>query len=82
VYVGFHDAKALPRSRDVVEAMTMLHYDEPALVRDLARMDCASRVAFAAACAERLFPAYVEFCERTDRGNREGLAESLAPPVR
>jgi uncharacterized protein YjaG (DUF416 family) len=57
--------------------MTGLRYDETALVRDLARMEGASRAAFAAACAERLFPAYAEFCERAGRGNRDALAGIL-----
>lgn len=68
---------AVPPGGDLVAAMIGLHYDETALVRDLARMESASRAAFAAACAERLFPAYVEFCERAGRGNRDALAGSL-----
>src|SRR5260221_8376497 len=55
----------------------MLHYDESALVRDLARVSVKLRVGFAASCAERLYPAYAEFCRLSRRGNRAALAEVL-----
>lgn len=55
----------------------MLRYDEPALVRDLARVRSNARVGFAATCAERLFPAYVDFCAASGRGDRGVLAEVL-----
>jgi len=57
--------------------MTMLRFDEADLVRALARVTVKSRVAFAAACAERLFPAYEDFCKRTGRGDRKALAGIL-----
>lgn len=57
--------------------MTMLRYDEAALVRDLGRVGRNSRIAFAAACAERLFPAYDNFCRRAGRGDRDALAGIL-----
>jgi hypothetical protein len=56
---------------------TMLRYDKAALVRDLARVGIKSRVAFAASCAERLFPAYEDFWRRAGRGDRATLAEAL-----
>lgn len=55
----------------------MLRYDEPALVRDLGRLKRNSRVAFAASCAERLIPAYGDFCKRSGRGDRATLAGIL-----
>lgn len=57
--------------------MTMLRYDETALVRDLGRVGRNSRVAFAAACAERLFPSYEAFCRAAGRGDRDTLAGIL-----
>jgi uncharacterized protein YjaG (DUF416 family) len=51
----------------------MLRYDEPVLVRDLARVRSDSRVAFAAACAERLRPAYSDFCKIAGRGHQAAL---------
>lgn len=57
--------------------MTMLRHDEAALVCDLGRLGNDSRVAFAAACAERLLPAYKEFCRRAGRGSRDALAGIL-----
>jgi uncharacterized protein YjaG (DUF416 family) len=57
--------------------MTLLRYDEAALVRDLARVGTNSRVAFAGSSAERLFPAYEGFYKRSGRGDRAGLAAIL-----
>jgi hypothetical protein len=58
--------------------MTMLHsYDEAVLVRDLARLARHARVAFAASRAQRLFPAYEDFCRRAGRGDPEALAGIL-----
>src|SRR5262245_55148515 len=57
--------------------MTMLRHDEAALVCHLGRLGNDSRVAFAAACAERLLPAYNEFCRRAGRGSRDALAGIL-----
>lgn len=62
---------------DLTEVISMLHYDETTLVRDLARVEIISRVAFAASCAERLFPAYEDFCKRAGRGDRATLAAIL-----
>jgi hypothetical protein len=55
----------------------MLHYDEAALARDLARVGTNSRVVFAASCAERLLPAYAEYCARVGRGDQAALPEIL-----
>ena len=52
-------------------------FNESALVGELRELPPPYRVAFAAACAERLFPAYVTFCERAGRGDPGGLAEML-----
>jgi uncharacterized protein YjaG (DUF416 family) len=57
--------------------MTMLRYDEAELVRSLTRVSVKLRVAFAAVCAERLFPAYQQFCKRASRGDPTALAAIL-----
>ncbi len=57
--------------------MTVLHYDEAGLVGALGRVSAQLRAAFAAACAERLLPAYVAFSARTGRGDPAALAEIL-----
>ena len=59
-----------PDDSELAKVTTMLHYDEATLVRDLARMSIKFRVAFAASCAERLFPAYEAFSSRAGRGDR------------
>jgi len=55
----------------------MIRYDEPLLVKHLNRIAPPLRVAFAASCAERLFPAYVRFSEQTGRGNPRILRSAL-----
>lgn len=45
-----------------------MHYDERELVARLEQLPPLLRAAFAAACAQRLLPAYVRFSERTGRG--------------
>ena len=40
----------------------LLEYDEQSLVRQLSRLPAPARSAFAAACAERLLPAYEHYC--------------------
>ncbi len=55
----------------------MLHYKEADLVRALARVAVRLRVAFAAACAERLLPAYEDFCKRARRGDQTALSGIL-----
>jgi len=57
--------------------MTMLRYDAAALVHDLTRLGIRSRVAFAASCGERLFPAYEDFCRQAIKGDRAALAGIL-----
>jgi uncharacterized protein YjaG (DUF416 family) len=56
---------------------TMLRYDEAATVLELGRVSIKLRVVFAASCAERLFPAYEDFCKRSGRGDRAGLGAIL-----
>ncbi|HVV81526.1 MAG TPA: DUF416 family protein [Kofleriaceae bacterium] len=55
----------------------MLHFDEAGLVDDLRRVSGNSRVAFAAACAQRLFPAYDKYCQRAGAGDQDELAQIL-----
>lgn len=52
-------------------------YDEAVLIRDLSRIGHEARIAFAAACAERLVPAYLVFCSRTGRGQPETLTRII-----
>jgi uncharacterized protein YjaG (DUF416 family) len=54
-----------------------LHFDEPSLVTRLARLPSKLRVAFAALCAERQLPNYVQFSERSGWGNPGVLKEAL-----
>jgi uncharacterized protein YjaG (DUF416 family) len=61
----------------LAEALTMLRYDEADTIRALAAIPRNSRVAFAAACAERLFPAYEDFCRKDRRGDQAAMAEIL-----
>ncbi|MGK3968402.1 DUF416 family protein [Sorangium sp. So ce118] len=49
--------------------MNILKFDEVQLIKDIERLAPRHRVAFAAACAERLRPAYLTFSARTGRGN-------------
>jgi uncharacterized protein YjaG (DUF416 family) len=57
--------------------MSLLRFDGAELVRQLERLSPLLRVAFAAACAERLFPAYPPFAERSGRGGPRELALML-----
>ena len=56
----------------------MLRYDEPALVSALSRIGARFRAAFAAACAQRVFPAYQACSARTGKGDPIALARILA----
>jgi uncharacterized protein YjaG (DUF416 family) len=59
---------------------TQLRFDEPDLVARLARLPSKLRVAFAALCAERQLPNYIQFSERSGWGNPnvlEGALESI-----
>jgi uncharacterized protein YjaG (DUF416 family) len=47
--------------------MAILSFDEPVLRGQLERLPREHRAAFAAACAERLFPGYVRFSHETGR---------------
>ena len=67
-----------PDHSHLAKVMMTLHYNEAALVHDLDRVGDQSRVAFAASCAERLFPAYEDFCRRAGRGDRAMLGWILA----
>jgi uncharacterized protein YjaG (DUF416 family) len=49
--------------------MALLRFHDAALLRDLTRVPKESRVAFAAACAERLQSAHAAFCERAGTGD-------------
>lgn len=55
----------------------MFRYDEANLVGTLATLRATERVAFAAACAERLFPAYLAFCQRTERDDHADVRSIL-----
>jgi tetratricopeptide (TPR) repeat protein len=59
----------------------MIPYDEKHLMEQLERLPPERRVAFAAACAERLAPTYATYSARTGRGDPaklESLLEALA----
>ena len=56
---------------------TQLHFDEPDLVARLARLPSKLRVAFAALCAERQLPNYIQFSERSGWGNPNVLKDAL-----
>ena len=58
--------------------VTMLEFDERQLKINLASVPKLARVAFAAACAERLAPAYKRFAEISGRGAPELLSSILA----
>ena len=57
--------------------MEPIRYDESLLRAGLARLPRKHRAAFAAACAERLFPAYVRFAHEARRGDPEALRTAL-----
>jgi uncharacterized protein YjaG (DUF416 family) len=52
-------------------------FNEAELVQKLDELVPRARVAFAAACAERMLPAYVAFSTRANRGDAPALAEML-----
>jgi uncharacterized protein YjaG (DUF416 family) len=57
--------------------MSLIRYDEQWLVRQLRQLPPELCVAFAAACAERLLPAYFSFAKQTGRGDPRRLAAIL-----
>jgi uncharacterized protein YjaG (DUF416 family) len=57
--------------------MEILRFDKSELARELEQLSPRRRVAFAAACAERLLPAYAHFSQRTGRGDPGRLATIL-----
>jgi uncharacterized protein YjaG (DUF416 family) len=54
-----------------------LYFDEPDLLARLARLPSKLRVVFAALCAERQLPNYIQFSERSGWGNPNVLKEAL-----
>lgn len=59
------------------EMSEMKRFEEDRLVAALSELPPALRVAFAAACAERLLPRYVDFANRFADGAAEALQASL-----
>jgi uncharacterized protein YjaG (DUF416 family) len=57
--------------------MSSIHFDEQELVHHLDQLPPKLRVAYAAACVERLLPAYFSFSERTGKGDPNRLARIL-----
>jgi len=57
--------------------MELLDFDEANIVARLAQMPAQRRAAFAAACAQRLLPAYSRFASMTGMGDSEGVRSSL-----
>lgn len=55
----------------------MRTYDEASFKTRIARLHADARVTFAAACATRLLPLYVRFCEKTRSGDPHGLGEAM-----
>jgi hypothetical protein len=55
----------------------MMKFDEPQLIQELERLTPPLRVAFAAACAERLLPAYLAYAGRHEIGNPGTLRAAL-----
>lgn len=58
--------------------MPIIQFSKTQLTRKLDRLPPELRVTFAAACAERLFSAYVEFLGLARQGEAETIARSLA----
>jgi uncharacterized protein YjaG (DUF416 family) len=58
--------------------MVLLRFEEQWLRGELDRLPRTHRAAFAAACAERLFPAYVRFSEEARTGDVETLRGALS----
>jgi uncharacterized protein YjaG (DUF416 family) len=54
-----------------------LQFDEPCLIARLAKLPNELRVAFAALCAERQLPNYIQFSARSGLGNPNVLREAL-----
>lgn len=55
----------------------MLHFDEKELSRQIERLSKEHRVAFAAACAQRLIPSYERFSKKTGKGNYPSLVNTI-----
>ena len=57
--------------------MKAVQYDEQELIRSLDRLPPKLKAVFAAACAQRLLPAYADFTRVSGRGDPERLAGIL-----
>jgi uncharacterized protein YjaG (DUF416 family) len=57
--------------------VNLIHYNEQELIRRLEQLSPTLRAVFAAACAERLLPAYFSFSEQTGKGDSSQLAMIL-----
>jgi uncharacterized protein YjaG (DUF416 family) len=57
--------------------MVTLRFEESQLGAQLCRLPREHRAAFAAACAERVFPAYVRFSQEAGKGDPETLRAAL-----
>jgi uncharacterized protein YjaG (DUF416 family) len=57
--------------------MEIIRFNEQPLVKELERLPAPLRAVFAAACAERLLPAYTSFSRRTGRGDAATLTAIL-----
>jgi uncharacterized protein YjaG (DUF416 family) len=55
----------------------MLQYDEKQLAGELEQLAPAARAGFAAACAERLIPAYISFSRHRGRTDHADLGDAL-----
>lgn len=55
----------------------MLHFDEKELSRQIERLSKEHRIAFAAACAQRLIPSYERFSKKTGKGNYPLLVNTI-----
>ena len=55
----------------------MARYDEAEIKARLARLDQSQKTAFAAACAERLWPLFERYSEVTGRGDVTALRAVL-----
>lgn len=55
----------------------MIRYNDSEVIGKLNELMPQARIAFAAACAQRLLPAYVSFSRQAKRGDPDALAEIL-----
>lgn len=57
--------------------MSMLKFEETRLLREITQLPVPARVAFGAACAERLLPSYERFWRKTGEGDFAALSKML-----